>query len=126
MQLNHECVRDLLLYIEDHANYHTKLSVDSIRLEKYSFEEIVYTVEKLSEADFINVTYIARAGGQLPGFIIQSITYDGHEFLDNIRDNSVWKDTKKQLSNFSSTSLQILSSVAVQILSAKIKFQLGI
>lgn len=125
MQLNHECVRDLLLYVEDHANYRSKLSADSIKLEKYSLEEIVYTVEKLSEAEYLNVTCINRAGGQLPGFIIQSITFDGHEFLDNIRDDNVWIELKKQLSKFSSSSLSIMSSVATRVLSSMIKSHLG-
>lgn len=125
MQLNHDCVRDVLVFIESNANYHTRLTTDSIDLD-YPIEDIVYTVEKLSEANFLDVTPVRAIGMKVPGFIIKSITYQGHEFLDNIKDNNVWTDTKKQLSKFSSTSLGIISSVAAQVLSAKIKLHLGL
>lgn len=126
MQLNHDCVRDVLLYVEENANYNVRISTNSIKLKDYSIEEIVYTIEKLSEADFLNMTSVSTMGKQIPGYIVKSITYKGHEFLDNIKDNSVWSDTKKQLSKFSSTSLSIISSVAAQVLSAKIKLHLGL
>lgn len=126
MQLNHDCVRDVLLYVEENANYNVRISTNSIKLKDYSIEEIVYTIEKLSEADFLNVTSVSTMGRQTPGYVVKSITYKGHEFLDNIKDNSVWSDTKKQLSKFSSTSLSIISSVAAQVLSAKIKLHLGL
>lgn len=126
MHLNHDCVRDVLLYVEENANYNLRISTNSIKLNDYSIEEIVYSIEKLSEADFLNVTNVSTMGRQIPGYIVQSITYQGHEFLDNIKDNNVWSDTKKQLSKFSSTSLSIISSVAAQVLSAKIKLHLGL
>lgn len=126
MQLNHDCVRDVLLYIESNANYQVKLSSNSMKIKDYATEEIVYTIERLSEADFLNVTPITSIGMHFPGYIVKSITYKGHEFLDNIKDNNVWADTKKQLSKFSSTSLGIISSVAAQVLSAKIKLHLGL
>lgn len=126
MQLNHDCVRDVLLYVEENANYNVRISTNSIKLKNYTIEEIVYAIEKLSEADFLNVTSISTMGRQVPGYIVKSITYKGHEFLDNVKDNGVWSDTKKQLSKFSSTSLSIISSVATQVLSAKIKSHLGL
>lgn len=55
-----------------------------------------------------------------------NLTYDGHKFLDNIRDDKVWKDTKTILSKFSSVSLSFVSSVASNVISQLIQKQFGL
>ncbi|WP_326938421.1 DUF2513 domain-containing protein [Bacillus atrophaeus] len=40
-------------------------------------------------------------------FVISSISYSGHEFLDNIRDSNIWSQTKSSISALSGVSLSI-------------------
>jgi len=127
MQLNHDCVRQLLLFIEESGNYSKRLSTDSIVIDSFTPDEIVYTAERLAEADFINIRQFKAMGQTRPCYFIESITYTGHEFLDNIRDDSVWTTTKSKLSSVvKSSSLTIMSSVASQTLTAMLKNTLGI
>lgn len=127
MKLNHDCVRDLLLYIEENLEYGYYIKVNEVQIGNYSQHEILYAADKLLEAGFINATrkeYIDNPG--IPVIRINSITWNGHQFLDNIRDNKVWEYTKGILSKFSSVSIGIISSVAAQVISNLIKTQIGL
>nr|WGD84452.1 DUF2513 domain-containing protein [Bacillus subtilis] len=47
--------------------------------------------------------------------VLAPITWDGHQFLDTIRDNAVWSKTKDAVKSLSSVSLSILSNVGESI-----------
>ncbi len=124
MHLNNECVRDLLLAIEENLGINDKVSIDDFELPNYSNDELIYTALKLIEAGFINGDSSNMIDGSIFVYV-SSLTWDGHKFLDNIRDNEVWRKTKSIVSKFSSVSLGIISNVAAQVITALIKQQLG-
>lgn len=127
MKLNHNCVRDLLLYIEDNLEYGYYLNVNKTKIKKYSQHEILYSADKLLEAGYITGDKnILLDGKGIPRIKINSITWSGHQFLDNIRDNKVWENTKGILSKFSSVSIGVISNVASQVISNMVKSQMGL
>jgi len=81
------------------------------KLSKYSIDDINYTCLKLEEAGFMQCTQYIN-----DRIDITNMTYNGHLFLDNIRDNNVWSTTKKVISKFSSVSLNIVEKVATQVI----------
>lgn len=91
---------------------------------EYDRNQIAYTIIKLKEAKYI--TGDVRWGNNNPAIISPgNLTYDGHKFLDNIRDDGVWKNTKSILSKFSSVSLTLVSNVAAGVITQLIKNQMG-
>lgn len=113
MKLNHDCVRDLLLTVEESdqkelLSLHFLLQKD--KLQNYSEEDIFYTIQRLVEAGYINASTQTYYEGQ--DAIISSITWNGHQFLDNIREKTVWEKTKEKASIVGSVSLPILSEIA--------------
>lgn len=114
MKLNQDCIRDLLLYLEENLNYNVRISVTNLNLNNYSFDDLFYTTEKLIEAGFINCSTFNSIGSH--DYIFKSITYLGHQYLDTIRDDGIWKETKKKLSKVTSASLPIVQEVASAIL----------
>ena len=74
------------------------------------------TAEKLYEAGYIDCDIIKTLSSNQPQILIKEITWNGHELLDNIRDNSVWTKIKKKLSGFASVSLPIINSVGASII----------
>lgn len=124
MKLDHDCVRHLLLAIEENVPAGSRISIGLLQGD-YPLPDVLYAAEKLHEAGYITVSYLC--GETSPqSMLIESLTWKGHEFLDNIRDGKIWATTKETVSKFSSTSLSILSNVAGQILSAAIKAQIGL
>lgn len=127
MKLNKECIRHLLLAIESEpfGSSITKHNYKNAEfIENYSFEEVLYTIQKLIEANYINAEII-YAGNEIHNFYVTSLTWDGHQFLDNIRDDGVWKKSKDIANKFSSISVSMLSNIASNVISQMIKQQLG-
>lgn len=126
MKLNHDCIRDLLLYIEENSSYSNKIDLNHTTLKNYTKEELLYTADKLIEANYLDCIRANMFDTNLPNIKVKSITYEGHKFLDNIRDNKVWANTKSILSKFTSTSIGIVSDIASQVISNIISKQLNL
>ncbi len=124
MKLNQDCIRDLLLYLEDNLSYKNDININSLKLNNYTEEELVYTTERLMEANFLSC--LTAKGFDIPVIIARNITYNGHEFLDNIRDDKVWKETKSIASTVASTSIQIISNIAAQVIANIVSKQIGL
>ena len=97
MKLNYDCVKNVLLYLEENLGYtentvaleHKRLSIFSIinNIDGYTKENVQYTIEKLEEAKYIrftNVTYDSQK--YIINGYVDDITWDGFEFLDNVRE----------------------------------------
>ncbi|WP_046655411.1 DUF2513 domain-containing protein, partial [Paenibacillus larvae] len=90
------------------------------RMQEYSLDDVIYTTKMLQEAGYIDAKVTTTKDGIC--FIINSLTYSGHLFLDNIRDDGIWKEAKTRVSTMKSVSVDILSEVA----SSCVKSMLGL
>ncbi len=115
MRLNHDCVRDVMLYLEENLTPNIAIDTSEIELPEYDVDTLRYTCKKLSEAG-----YIKSSSNILGNYLIEDITYNGHLFLDNIRDSKIWSETKSKISKLASVSLPIIQQVASQIISSKL------
>ncbi|MGG0645463.1 DUF2513 domain-containing protein [Bacillus mycoides] len=122
MKLNHDCVRDLLLELEEKLtiNEHFLLphfnSLNTV--SKHGFDDTYYSFLKLLEANYLDGNY-KYASDELIHLSVSSISWDGHQFLDTIRDNEIWSKTKKAVGSLSSASISIMSSLATSYLKQK-------
>lgn len=118
MELNQEFVRSLLLFVESNDALKSpseKELEDFTAKEGHSRDNLVYTIHRLLEAGFIKGD-VKYASNKPMWLSISAITYDGHKFLDNIRDPKIWKATKKTSSKIASVSLDILSTISADII----------
>lgn len=129
MKLNIDCVRDVMLTLEE-AEYGEPTTISTLckKLEeKYTNEEITYTCLKLDEGGLIDAMLVPMAKSSMNGVkSINDITFEGHQFLNNIRDNKVWGKTKTILSKVSSVSISFVSSIASQVLANFISQYMGL
>lgn len=121
MKLNIDCVRDVLLYLETIPFFNEDKTVNTtvfmsgkLPLEltkKYSDDDILYSLKKLSEYDYIDISFSGADDYLIMYF--GDITVDGHDFLKNIKSNDIWTSVKETLkSKALDVSLDILSSLA--------------
>lgn len=115
MKLNHDCVRDVLLFLEDNLSISSTIFTNDIIVPSCSQDDIDYTVKLLIESGMLEGEFKSFISGQYTIYV-NSITWSGHKFLDNVRDNTVWVATKKSISKLGSVSLEIMSQVAASIL----------
>lgn len=122
MKLNHDCVRDVLIWVEDNVPLGRPRYTDDMIEDlntKWSQEDLIYSVIQLNEAGLLDGGASQNGSGISLGHI-QKLTWKGHEYLDNIRDDKVWKKTKETVfSKIGSASLSVFSSVAAKIIEDK-------
>ncbi len=112
MKLIHDCVRDVLINVEENLELNRELNLKDLNLTKYEPKDIIYTCQKLVEANYIEMRKTIDGN-----FYITNMTYNGHLFLDDIRDSKVWSKTKTIASRFSSVSLNMIGNIATQVIS---------
>ena len=125
MKLDHDCVRDVLIWVEENVQIgHPVYTSDMIpKLEdKWSEPELIYCVIQLNEAGLIDGA--ASIQGEVVSLNqLNKLTWEGHKYLDNIRDDSVWKETKTTVaSKVGSASLSIFSAVAAKVIENRLGF----
>lgn len=128
MKLNPDCVRDTLLYLEetltincreDNFNSITlhQLTEEMIdKYNKYTEDDIWYTIYNLKEIHFIEGR-ISEAGKYKMMFCdIENITWNGHQFLNTIRPETIWEATKSKAKQIGGMSMHGLSVVSMSIM----------
>lgn len=89
-------------------------------LNNFSSDDIEYSVLKMFEANLIRITKID--GDNF--YVIKSvdeITFYGHEFLESIRDNHVWSQTKNICGKVGSFALNVISQVSTNVIAGLIQ-----
>ena len=129
MKFNLDCVRDLLLTLEDELQFGRDLEFPTLsfhrvclapRMVGYPKSDIAYTTQKLKEAGYIEV-HILAADSNFIDALYSAITFEGHQYLDNVRDKNVWEKIKKKIQPFgTSVALPIVVSVSQAIVKASL------
>lgn len=117
MRLNIDCVREVMLAIES-AEFNQTFTIPELsqKLPKYSQDEIHYTCVKLYEGGYIDAVLKPFPGKAIPAVVaINCLTYDGHKFVDTVRDNKVCSAAKNIASKFASVSISMFENIAVQV-----------
>ena len=128
MRLNPDCIRDILFYIEENAGYsemipfYTNLERFNIKLKNdYPADVILYHLELCEEYGYLTI-YSHTMGA----INVKRLSVSGHEFLENIRQDTNWNKTKEVAKSAGSTSIEILSNVASNLITALISKKLGL
>ncbi len=128
MRLNPDCIRDILLTVEEKCDFdmpweYNKDDIDSDYLCNYSHNEIVYHIRQAEESRLITGLHYYDGGSSV---LISDLSPKGHEFLSNIRSDTVWNDVKEVSTKVGSRSLTAITQIASGVITQIIKHQLGI
>lgn len=126
MKLNPDCIRDVLITMENQPfNHQTDFDDFVPLLPSYSSDDIEYTCLKLKEAGFIRAVTSSDCEGDIVVSLVD-ITYSGHQFLNDIRSDTVWNNVKEVSKKVGSHSVSAISQIATGVITAIIKAQLGL
>lgn len=92
MKRNWDAIRGLLTKVEA-----CTLPTEMVRLSDFPSEqaaEVSYHMALLIDAGLVNGQMIKTIGPDIEDFFAQKLTWEGHEFLDAIRSDTVWQKTK--------------------------------
>ena len=116
MKLNQDCMRAVILYLEDNLGLNTIISDQSLldveNFQNFPPEDVIYSVRQLYKSgllEAIEKDYI-RPGKRIN---VIDITPKGHEFCDYVRNEDNWNKAKPKLLNLSSIDniMSILSNI---------------
>lgn len=123
MELNHKCIRDVLLTAEEMCCFDDSLTTKEISLKSfcennllkdYSVEEIFYTIQKLGEAGYLKYSTL-YASNELYLCYINNLTFSGHEYLETIRNNKVFDAVMDKINEIGGgATIEIVKALAVK------------
>lgn len=124
MKRNWDTIREILTKLEDVIPEEDCLQLSGFPIERAS--EISYHMELLLEAGLVKGQLLEEFGSDSEDFLVTRLTWDGHEFLDAIRNDTVWQKTKKSfVSGGISMTFDLVKSVAAEIAVTYLKSSVG-
>lgn len=118
-------MRDILLFVES-TPFRQKVPMETLYENlPYTQDEIAYACIKMIEADFISGSWNVP-DGEITVYFISDIRYSGHQFLADIRSDSIWNNVKEIGKKVGSNSVSSLSQIASGVITAIIKSQLNL
>lgn len=111
MKLDFDIVRKVLIEIENIDSLNKEL----IYKPNSDGENVIYALIKLEEANMINC-HVIRTDNGIVMVRVFSLTWQGHQLLDDIRSSKAFNFAKSKLKDVGSFSISILGQVASQYL----------
>jgi hypothetical protein len=123
VKLNPDCIRDILITVEN-SEFGSHMTLEKLceKLPNYTRDEIHYCCIKLNEAGMLEVLIVQMMRQTMPGIkTINDLTFEGHEFLADIKSDNAWNKTKSIAKNIGSFSIHALKDISVGVVSELIK-----
>lgn len=102
MKLDYDCVRDLLLEVEklDFGEYFSTKDLIAMNYSEdlnYPTEALMYTAKILCDGGYLEaeIEEVFQQPIEVNVCNIYSLTFKGHEYLNSVRDTSIWKKFKE-------------------------------
>jgi len=125
MQLDPDCLRDILFLVEKKSSFGGILSysdfMNSDLVNKYDTGKIFYHIKQAAMSNLITkVTWTKDTD-----FFFSDLTPEGHKFINDIRNEQNWKKTKSVAKSIGSFSIDALKSIASEVVTTAINKLLG-
>ena len=122
MKLNPDCTREILLTVEAACDYNHIFNYSACKelKTKLSDEELRYHARQCDLAGF----FYGYGSDIVGDWHVKDLSPKGHEFLANIRSDTVWNDVKAVCSKVGTKSLSAIAQVASAVVTEIIKAQL--
>ena len=119
-----ELIRKILLEVEGWPNAEHR----TVKLPEHEQHVVLRHVEMLCSAGLLEMFGSPRPIGTPNQFlIIKDLSWEGHEFLDAVKSDTVWNNVKQSLSaaNLTSVSMETIKYAAVEISKCILRAFLG-
>jgi hypothetical protein len=112
MKRNMDLVRQILLALDEHE---TGYAPHDLQFEGFNEEQIGYHIYIMGQAGLLEVENVGHLDASSPSAMAMNLTWAGHEFLSNAREESNWLQAKKLMRGAGEGSFQIWQSVLTKV-----------
>ncbi|EFA23673.1 DUF2513 domain-containing protein [Bifidobacterium gallicum] len=113
MRRDMDLVRRILLEVGD-----SDLPLDASVLvtDESPFEQVAYHIDLIGQAGLAQVDVSRMIGGRIVRASVGPLTWEGNDFLDAIRDDTVWSGAKTRIAKtVGSATLDTVKALAVRV-----------
>lgn len=96
MKRDMDLVREILLKIEEE---YESTAIISLKIDNYDMSTVAYHCKMMYEAGLVSSYNAQNSNNKIYMFSVGSPTWEGNNYLDKIRDNSIWKKTKDTIAS---------------------------
>ena len=119
MKRDMELCRKILFTIEER---YVSTAIHGLKIDGYTTEEVAYHCKLLHEAGLIKDCKIIYASNRIVSFGVSSLTWEGHDFLDKIREDTIWNKTKGLIKDKAlPMTLDVIKEIATAVISETLK-----
>ncbi|MNR03276.1 hypothetical protein D3C85_1191620 [compost metagenome] len=126
MKRDMDLLRLLLLKLEGLDEDGLKIyffdSSEEFEIDGFTWEQIVYHFDLAVEARMID----QGGRGAMEGIMFRRLTWSGHDFVDAVRDDEIWKKTRQGATAAGGFSVELLKDLAKGFIRKKISDHTGI
>ena len=124
MRRDLDLIREIMLVLEDKMEYGKNFKstqlIEVIQDKTLSAEKLAYHVGLLVENDFIKEKEYKYQSGEPTDYLINTITSQGQDFIDTIRQDTTWNKIKEKVSNIGGYSLSLFIDIGKEYLKKQI------
>jgi len=124
MKRDLDLIRQIMLTLEENMEYgkkfHSEQLFEVMKDATLSAEKLSYHLELLVEINFISAIRQKYLSGEPTDYLIKTITSQGHDFIDTIRQDKTWKKIKEKSYNIGGFSLSLLVDIGKEYLKKQI------
>lgn len=123
MRLNPDCIRDILMEIEENTSFGTfyeypsKKSDNDSRLAKYDRNTVLYHIKQCELSGYLTDVHWYME----PSCLVVDLSPTAHQFLADIREDTNWNKTKDIAKSVGSNSLDALKQIASGVIATLIQ-----
>ena len=86
--------------------------------EAHPFEMVAYHIDLIGQANLADTSITRMGGGMIARAEVGPLTWDGNEFLDAIRSDTIWTRVKQRVgATVGSTTIDVIKALAVKLAS---------
>ncbi len=124
MKRDMELIRKILFKIEDTVDNTAK---HNLTIEGYTMEQVAYHCAILYEGGYIYGYKPQYGSNNIYSFCVGRLTWEGHDFLDKIREDTIWNKTKETIKEKGLPLVfDIVKSVSSGIITGIVRGTIGI
>lgn len=119
MKRDMELCRKILFAVEEK---YVDSAIMNLEIDSFSKEQVAYHCKLLYEAGLVSTFNARYADGGIYFFAVGSLTWEGHDFLDKIRSDTIWNRTKEVVAGKGLPMvLDVLKDVAQAIMTSTVE-----
>ena len=120
MKRDLDLIREIMLVLEDKMEYGKNFKstqlIEVIQDKTLSAEKLAYHVGLLVENDFIKAKEYKYQSGEPTDYLINTITSQGQDFIDTIRQDTTWNKIKEKAYSVGGFTLPLLMDIGKEYL----------